>query len=69
MSTAIIQGATGGKSTIPAIPLPKDYALIFDTRITSVLVEPQNAASFSISFTITQAWDYLLLNFYWKGLS
>jgi hypothetical protein len=45
MSTAIIQGATGGKSTIPTIPHFKDYALIFDARVNSVLAEPQNAAS------------------------
>jgi hypothetical protein len=54
MSTAIIQGATGGKSTIPTIPLPKDHALIFDTRITSVLADRRNTASTLDTVAINQ---------------
>jgi hypothetical protein len=69
MSTAIIQGATGGKSTIPTIPHFKDYALIFDARVNSVLAEPQNAASTLDLVTGNQVWDYLWSNSYWKRLS
>lgn len=66
MSTAIIQGATGGKSTIPTIPLLKDCALIFDTRITSALADRRNTASTLDTVAINQAWDYLWSNSYWK---
>jgi hypothetical protein len=69
MSTAIIQGATGGKSTIPTIPLPKDHALIFDARVTSVLADRRNTASTLDMIAINQAWDYLWSSYYWKRLS
>jgi hypothetical protein len=69
MSTAIIQGATGGKFTIPTIPHFKDHALTFDLRITSVLADRRNTASTLDMVAINQVWDYLWSNSYWKRLS